>query len=124
MGTAVVVLQWIVRLCFAGLLILGITFWTGHAFELVPVHMNLGIALVVGLWITAILGFAARVPIGQSLVAIVWGFIVVGLGMSQMRLLPGSSHWVIQVLHLLVGMAAIGMNERLAQAIKARNETH
>jgi hypothetical protein len=120
MRTTVVILQWIVRLCFVGLLILGITFWTGHAFDLVPLHMSLGIALVVGLWITAILGFAARVPIGQSLVAIVWGFVVIGLGMSQMRLLPGSSHWVIQVLHLLVGMTAIGMNEGLVRAIKAR----
>jgi hypothetical protein len=71
MRTAVVVLQWIVRSCFAGLLILGIAFWTGHAFSLIPLHMTLGIALVVGLWISAILGFAARVPIGQSLSAIV-----------------------------------------------------
>jgi hypothetical protein len=124
MRTAVIVLQWIVRLCFAGLLILGIMFWTGHAFDLIPVHMTLGIALVVALWITAIIGFAARVPIGQSLVAIVWGFVVIGLGMSQARLLPGSSHWVIQVLHLLVGMAAIGMNEGLARAIKERSEPH
>src|SRR5579863_10207710 len=121
MRTAVVILQWIVRLCFLGLLILGIAFWTGHALDLIPVHMNLGIALVVGLWITAILGFAARVPVGQAVVAIVWGFIVVGLGMSQMKLLPGSAHWVVQTLHLLVGMAAIGMNEGLARAIKDRS---
>lgn len=122
MRTAVVVLQWIVRLCFAALLILGIAFWTGHALSLVPVHMILGLTLVVGLWITAILGFAARVPVGQSLLAIIWGFVVVGLGMSQTNLLPGSSHWVIQVLHLLVGMAAIGMNENLGRAIKAKGD--
>jgi hypothetical protein len=122
MTTAVVVLQWIVRLCFAGLLILGIAFWTGNAYNLVLLHMTLGIALVVGLWITAIIGFAARVPVGQSVVAIVWGFVVVGLGMSQTKLLSGSAHWIIQVLHLLVGMAAIGMNEGLARAIRGRSE--
>ncbi|HLJ83623.1 MAG TPA: hypothetical protein VKT51_05565 [Candidatus Eremiobacteraceae bacterium] len=122
MKTAAVFLQWIVRLSFAGLVILGIAFWTGHAFNMVPLHMALGIALVVGLWITAILGFAARVPIGQPLLAIVWGFVVVGLGMAQTSLLPGSSHWVIQLLHLLVGMAAVGMNESLARAIKSKSE--
>jgi hypothetical protein len=122
--TAVVVLQWVVRLCFLGLLILGIAFWTGNAFSLIPLHMTLGVVLVVGLWITALLGFAARVPVGQSLVAIVWGFVVVGLGMSQTKLLPGSAHWIIQVLHLLVGMAAIGMNEGLARAIRGRSEAH
>lgn len=122
MKSTVLVLQIVVRVCFALLLILGITFWTGHAMNLVPVHMQLGELLVLCLWIMASIGLVARVPVGQSIVAIVWGFVVIGLGMSQMRLMPGSSHWVIQVLHLIVGGLAIGMNEGLARAIHGRLE--
>ena len=32
----------------------------------------------------------------------------------QMQLLPGSFHWVVKVVHLLVGMAAMGMARRPA----------
>jgi hypothetical protein len=42
------------------------------------------------------------------------------LGVTQGRLLPGSWHWLIQVLHLLVGLAAIGLATDLATRIKAR----
>jgi hypothetical protein len=53
-------------------------------------------------------------------VAIVWGLVVPILGLNQDRLLVGSAHWVIEVLHLLVGLGAVGLAERLARAIKAR----
>jgi hypothetical protein len=117
---AVVILQLVVRACFAALLVLGVLFWTGHSLGLIPVHMGLGELLVACLWIMAIIGLIARVPVGQALVALVWGFVVVGLGMSQMSLMPGASHWVVQVVHLLVGAAAIGMNEGLARTIRAK----
>jgi len=42
------------------------------------------------------------------------------LGLAQDRLLPGSAHWLIQVLHLLVGLAAIGQGEALAARILRR----
>jgi hypothetical protein len=47
--------------------------------------------------------------------AIVWGVITLALGMTQTQLLPGAFHWVIQVIHLVVGLAAIGLGDRLAQ---------
>jgi hypothetical protein len=53
-------------------------------------------------------------------VAIVWGLIVPILGLNQDRLLVGSAHWVIEVLHLLVGIGAVGLAESLARSIKAR----
>jgi len=59
--------------------------------------------------------------VGAGLVAlaVLWGIIVLALGMTQTRLMPGSAHWVIRVLHLLVGLFAIRLGEVLAQRIKA-----
>jgi hypothetical protein len=120
MNTIVTILQMLVRLCFVVLLVLGIMFWTGHGLSYIPLHMIVGIVLVGSLWLTSIIAATVRAPIGLVIVGLVWGVIVVGLGMKQMALLPGSSHWVIQVLHLLVGMGAIGLNERLASLAKHR----
>jgi hypothetical protein len=51
--------------------------------------------------------------------AIAWGLVVPILGLSQDGLLPGPAHWVIQVLHLLVGLAAIGLAEALSVRLVA-----
>ncbi len=39
------------------------------------------------------------------------------LGLTQTQLLPGQSHWVIEVVHLLVGLGAIGLAEWMAAAV-------
>jgi len=99
-------------------IVLGILFWTGNADALIPVHMLLGFVLVLSLWTLA--GLAARAGAQPGLVAlaIVWGLIVPIVGVTQDRLLPGNAHWVIQVLHLLLGVGAIGQAEGLAARIK------
>jgi hypothetical protein len=96
---------------------LGILFWTGNADALVPVHMLVGILIVLSLWTMAVLAAVAGAPPGQVALAVVWGFVVPVLGVTQQGLLPGGPHWVIQVLHLLVGLFAIGQVEGLAQAV-------
>jgi hypothetical protein len=75
---------------------------------------------VFGLWTLAAL--AARAGVRPPLVALaaVWGLIVPILGLTQTRLLVGSAHWLIEVLHLLVGVGAIGLAEGLAARIKER----
>jgi hypothetical protein len=120
MKTVVTILQMLVRLCFLVLLVLGIMFWTGQGLSLIPLHMGVGYILVVSLWLTSIIAAIARAPIGLVIVGLIWGLIVVGLGIEQMTLLVGSSHWIVQVLHLLAGMVAIGLNERLASLAKQR----
>lgn len=114
MKAAIRVLQILVRLCFLVLIVLGIMFWTGHALNLIQLHMTLGIVLVLALWLTSILAAVARAPLGMVAAGLIWGVIVLVLGMTQMRLLPGSMHWIVQVTHLLIGMGAIGLNERLS----------
>ena len=120
MKTVITILQMLVRLCFVVLLVLGITFWTGRGLSLIPLHMGVGYLLVLSLWLTSIIAATVRAPIGLVIVGLIWGLIVVAIGVMQMTLLPGSSHWVVQVTHLLVGMAAIALNERLAGFAKER----
>jgi len=120
MKNATAVLQMFVRLDGLALIVLGTLFWTGNALDLVPVHMLLGITLVLALWTLALIAAVARVNPGLVALAFVWGLIVPILGLTQTQLLPGSAHWLIRVLHLLVGVGAIGQAEGLAARIKGR----
>jgi hypothetical protein len=62
------------------------------------------------------------VNVGLVAVALIWGLIVPILGVTQTRLLPGPAHWLIQTLHLLVGLVAIGLAGRLVSAIRRRHD--
>ena len=118
MRTATTIAQILVRAAGLTQIVLGVLFWTGNALTLIPIHMLVGSVLVLMLWVLAGIAFWAGVSRGRIALAIVWGVVVVALGMTQNQLLPGPAHWVIQVLHLLVGLAAIGMAEGLAVRIK------
>lgn len=120
MKTAATMLRVFVGLDGLVLITLGLLFWTGNADSLIPVHMLLGIALVVALWILAVLAAISRVNLALVVVAALWGFVVPLLGLTQTRLLPGAAHWLIQVLHLLVGITAIALAQILARQIANR----
>lgn len=117
MQTIVKYLNWFVRLDGLVLLVLGILFWSGNALNLVPLHTSLGPLLVLALWVIAGFGAVAHVPIGKVVLAFVWGAAVLWIGMTQQTMMPGSSHWVIQVVHLLLGLGAIGMAQMIASAM-------
>ena len=113
MRTTVNAIRMLIRLLGLVLIVLGVLFWTGNALTLIPIHMLVGIILVLALWVLAILAARAGVGPWPVVLAIVWGLIVPILGVTQTQLLPGSAHWVIQVLHLVVGLGAIGQAEAL-----------
>jgi hypothetical protein len=120
MRSAVTVVQMAVRVLGVIQIVLGLLFWTGNALGLVDLHMLNGIVIVLLLWLLAGLAAAARVQPGLAAGAFVWGLVVVFLGLSQEELLPGSAHVVIEVLHLLVGLAALALADILAVRAKAR----
>jgi hypothetical protein len=101
-------------------LALGVLFWTGNALGLVDLHILLGVLLVLGLWTMAALALRAGVAAGLVAAAVVYGLVVPIVGFTQRELLPGSAHWVIQVIHLLLGIGLIGLAETLATRAKAR----
>ena len=109
----------IIGLSGISLLILGILFWTGRALSLLQVHMLLGAVLVLGLWLIAVLALRARVASGLVALVLIFSVIMPALGIEQMQLLPGASHWLIRLLHLLVGLAAVGLGQTLARRIPA-----
>lgn len=102
------------------LILLGLTFWTGHALQLIPVHEFLGFVLVLSLWALAFFAARAGVAIGWVVLAVVWGLVAPILGLTQDRLLIGDWHWTIQVLHLLIGVGAIGQGEGLVVRLRRR----
>jgi len=73
--------------------------------------------LAICMWVLAF--FGARARIGGSFAALVavWALLMVIFGAVQTNLMPGRAHWVIQVLHLLVGLAALGMGDRLGMRL-------
>lgn len=111
------VVRMLVRATGLALIVLGLLFWTGRALTLVPIHMALGLLLVVSLWVLAVWAARAGAPAGLVAAAVVWSLVMPALGLAQTRLLPGGAHWVVQAIHLLVGLGALGLADRLAARI-------
>ena len=118
MSRAVTVVHMTLRISGVLLILLGLAIWTGRADAIIPVHEFLGFVLVLSLWTLAYFGARAGVPRGIVIAAVAWGLIAPILGLTQADLLTNNWHWVIQVLHLLVGLAAIGTGEGLVQRMR------
>jgi len=115
------ILQMVIRIIGSIQLILGIVFWTGNADFLVIFHILLGSILVIALW--ALTYQASRAGVSRWLVILtaVWGLILPIWGLAQEKILPGSNHWIAQVLHMLFGVGAIGMAEILASQMHKKS---
>src|SRR5581483_10694554 len=112
----------VLRICGVLALILGILFWIGIAQGLVAVHMLLGILVTLSLWVLGVaIVTLTRGNIGLGVGAIIMGILVVLLGLTQGGLLVGPLqplHWLVQVLHLLFGLGAIGLGEAVGGRYK------
>src|SRR3954468_595067 len=105
---------WIVRVAGTLQLVLGALFWTGHAYTYVPLHIITGALIVLTLWTVAVLALIARTHRGLALFALLWGLALPAFGIHQAALLIGPMHWVVRVIHLLMGLAAMGLAGTLA----------
>ena len=112
----VLVTQIVARVIAFVQVVLGILVWTGHGDSLIPVHIAVGLLLVVDLWAAVALGLRAGAPIGLAVLALVWSVGMPVFGLVQANLLPGDIHIVIEILHLVVGLAAVGLVEGLARS--------
>lgn len=112
--------RWTIRIAGLIALVLGIFLWTGGGGGIVPLHMLLGMILVGGLWVLAALGL--RFGTGPLLpaVAVGWGVLTVVFGLNHALILPGDLHVIVEVAHLLVGLAAMGIGEALGARIARR----
>lgn len=105
----------VLRVAVLAALVLGILFWTGNADGLQIVHIVLGFLVVISLWVIGIAqGVQRGGSFGLALATFVVGFLLALVGLFQTRWLIGSpSHWVIQVIHLLLALMAIGLGEMI-----------
>jgi hypothetical protein len=103
-------------------LILGMLFWMGHAESLIDAHMLLGLLVALSLWV---LGAVLAITQEGNWWLMVGAFVLAGtmliFGLIQERLLPGTLHWAIQVLHLLLGLSALGLGEIIIWRYKPFN---
>ena len=101
-----------VVLSLAGLLALisGLLFWGGLAINLMSLHMLLGFLAVAALWMIGIGQFFS--PAGNGIIAasaVVLGVLTIFLGLYQSTLMAGQLHWIVEVIHLTLGIATIGL---------------
>lgn len=117
MKYTVLIARSLIGLLGIALVVLGILFWTGHALSLLQLHMTLGGLFVLCMWVLAVIGFMGRGTRGFALLVLIWSLIVPALGVTQLSLMPGADHWVVQAVHLLVGLIAMGLGHALARRI-------
>jgi hypothetical protein len=114
---------WVLRIAGLLALILGTLTWFGID-VVVGIHMLLGIIVTLALWVMGGAFLSSKGGTTLGIIAIVWGLVVLGLGLTQKKILPDASvHWIIQVLHLLVGLAAIGIGEAIGARYKRQAAT-
>jgi hypothetical protein len=106
-------------------LIFGVLSWVNVLPDsLIGIHMLLGIIVVLSLWILGGAIARTRRGIGLGIGAIVLGLITLALGLTQQQILPdpNSLHWIIQVVHLLLGLSAIGTGEIISGRYKRQTQ--
>jgi deazaflavin-dependent oxidoreductase (nitroreductase family) len=122
MRIATIALRWVVRLAGLLQLVVGLAFWSGAVVQIVPLHILGGYLFTLAFLAIVVLAAFARVGLGPVLLGLVWVIVVPVIGVTQAMILngPGDPHWIVRVVHLLVGVGAIGFADRLAGAIPAR----
>jgi hypothetical protein len=119
MRAASTVLMWLTRASGLAQLVLGLLLWSGNM-ALLATHIPNGFLFVLLLEVQAAIAAWAGVNWRLVVFAVLYGLFVPYFGMTQSQLLPGDLHWVVQVAHLLVGVAAMAVAERLAGGTRAR----
>jgi hypothetical protein len=118
MRAVVMPLIMLARVSWLVQLVIGSLFWTGHLTGLVPLHIIVGLIFVFTLWALAALALMSKTGGTMAWVALAWGLLTLLLGLGQVRILVGDPHPIAQIVHLLVGIAALGFAEDLARRMR------
>lgn len=78
----------------------------------------IGAVFVLALWALAGLGFRSGPGRALPLLTVGLGPLIPTFGMVHIRLVPGAAHWVVQVAHLLLGIAGMILAARLERGVK------
>jgi hypothetical protein len=111
------VLRWLTRIAGLGALVLGASFIFAPGRAPLSLHMTLGGIVAIVLAILAGWALIHRVRVPAAIAALVWAAAVVYVGTVQEWWVGAGSHLVIEIVHPLLGIGAIGLAEMLAAAI-------
>jgi hypothetical protein len=106
------ILQIIVGLAGLCALVLGLLIWVANL-DLTDIHMLFGLLVTLVLLVMSIIALTASGLRIWGMVGIVYAIILLIFGVSHSTLLVGNPHWLIQSLHLLLGIGAIGLTGAL-----------
>lgn len=107
----------IVRVTGPVQVVFGLFLWIGFARGLLVLHIATGVTLVCGLWLLAALAVATGSRT-LGLFAVALGAFTIWFGMMHPAILPGRLHWVVRVVHLATGFAAMATANKLANIIR------
>lgn len=112
----------ILRLAVLINLVLGILFWINTIDPdantgIKLLHIVLGILAVISLFTIGIAYGLRGGSFGLALATFVVGFLLTFVGLFQQNWLtaPDQPHWIIQIIHLVLGLSAIGLGERIGR---------
>lgn len=95
-----------------GAIVLGLLHWFLDI-SYIGLHIFFGSVVTASLLTAGIVALSRRRMRGLGVLAVALAPIVPIFGMTQMNILVGGFHWVVRVAHLLVGVAAVGLIERI-----------
>lgn len=108
-------IQIIVGMAGLGALTLGLLFWIA-TIELISIHMLFGLIVALSLLIISLVAIFNRDIRIWGIAGIIYALLLPVFGLTQSSILTGNLHWIIQALHMLVGLGAVF----LAGTISAR----
>jgi uncharacterized membrane protein YczE len=120
MPITITILRWILRIAFLIAFILGCALWSGHGYAYLQFHMWLGFIITFALLAIVILSLIARMKPALPLIAFLWAVALPVFGIAQLKIMPGPNHWIPRVLHLILGLGAIGLGESLSKKVRVR----
>jgi len=110
-------LQMLARLLIALQVILGLAIWFGYI-SVTQIHIALGSLFVLDVWIIALIALFALPRRMLPFITLIMGGIVMWFGVAQRTMMLGDLHWAVRVVHLLLGLATMGLVEPLVKAVK------
>ena len=121
MPLTIVILHWILRIAFLISLVLGCALWAGRGYAYLQLHMWLGFIITFTLLAMVILSLIARLKPALPLITLVWTIALPVFGIAQLKLMPGPDHWIVRVVHLILGLGAIGLGEALCKRVRLQS---
>lgn len=121
MNLSIVLLRWVIRLAGLAGLVLGIVIWSGSGYRYLQSHIWLGFIVTFSLLLLVLFALLSRVRPALPLLGLAWAVLLPVIGIAQLRIVLGPNHWTVRVLHLILGIGAIGFGEVLAKRALLRN---